>query len=222
MEADEIVSKILEYRQVEPYLIKSKSRKAYIVICRKLISFFLRKYTTLSLKQIGVYAGVTDHATVIFHINEINDRISVDKTTQNLIYEVECYLNGVEHDIYEEIKSTILQYFDLTDFSLNVIKKTRQIQVCQSFIAYFLNQYLCDIDRLLKLSKLKNQSQYISQRNNLIIDLQVSPEIRHHEYILSGILKDSTIKIKNHEYYQTENRRTNAVNSRDFAEASLY
>lgn len=197
MEAEYIVNKIIEHREINRDLLYSKFRRADIVMCRKLISFFLRKHTTLNLKQIAKFAGVTDHSTAIFHIEDIYDKLSVDKSIQNLIYEIECFLQGVQLDSYQQIKDTILEYFNLTDFSLNVIKKTRAIYVCQSFIAYFLHKYHCDMDKIYYLAKLKGFNEYQRQRNVLILDLQSVPQIKQHEHILSMIISDFTQKIEN-------------------------
>ena len=49
------------------------------VECRKMIMLFLRKFTTMSLKQVGNYLGGFDHTTVIHGIKTINNRIDTEE-----------------------------------------------------------------------------------------------------------------------------------------------
>lgn len=209
LEPQDIVDKILEYRNVDKYLLTTKTRRAEVALIRKLISFFLKKYTTLTLFRISKYAGVTDHSTVSYHIAEINDKISIDKSFQNLIYETDCFIQGKVIDIYSEIKEIIMEYFNMNDFSLNVTKKTRNMQLGQDFLAYFLNKYLCDHTRMLKLTKYKNINIYYARRNMLLLDLKSSERVKQHEYLLNLIIEDLTVKINSDEYRTTQ--RTNYI-----------
>jgi len=204
MEAEYIVNKIMEYRHLDNSILTTSTRRSEVALSRKLISFFLRKYTTLSLKKIAAYSGVTDHATVVYHISEINDKISIDKTFQNLIYETDCFIQGKVIDIYSEIKEVILEYFNMNDFVLNVKKKTRNMQLGQDFLAYFLNKYLCDYDRILTLTKYQSINVYYTRRNMLLLDLKSSESVKQHEYLLSMIIEDLTVKINSDEYRTTQ------------------
>jgi len=82
---------------VEPYAIVNivkdklgvnvlvKSRKKEIVEARQIIIYLLRKYTGLSLKNITEYVYLTDHATVIHHLNVFEGFLEHDERLQSLM-----------------------------------------------------------------------------------------------------------------------------------------
>ena len=86
--------------------ISKRTRKQQYIDARILASYFLHKYTLLSLNRIGYYVGVTDHATVIYHIKKVSclmdvykeyvDTVdSIDKSILNY-HEIINYGNGIQ------------------------------------------------------------------------------------------------------------------------------
>lgn len=57
------------------------SRRVEAVRARKYIFFLSRKYTILSLKEIGEYFGGRDHTTVIHNIQNMNAEIGCSEIT---------------------------------------------------------------------------------------------------------------------------------------------
>jgi hypothetical protein len=80
-------------------VIKSASRKKEHVTARKLYSYLCDKYTTLSLKAIGLTIGGRDHTTVIHLLNEVNNAIETDDNLKWLLLEVEKMFLGIKATI---------------------------------------------------------------------------------------------------------------------------
>lgn len=57
--------------------VHRKTRKRGVVQMRQLVFFFAKKYTCMSLSEIGLYFN-QDHATVLHGIKTINDLIETD------------------------------------------------------------------------------------------------------------------------------------------------
>jgi chromosomal replication initiator protein len=59
--------------------IKGRSRKYNVNLCRQMIMYFIREYNqNISLKQIGVFLGGRDHATIINGIRQIEGHLYND------------------------------------------------------------------------------------------------------------------------------------------------
>lgn len=59
--------------------ILNKNRKQATIYARQSASFLLRRYTLLSLSQIALHVGVTDHSTVCHHIKKCQDIIDTEE-----------------------------------------------------------------------------------------------------------------------------------------------
>jgi hypothetical protein len=78
-----IVQLITETENVRKELLISPLRKREVVAARMLCQYFIKKYTTLTLEQIGLYFGGRDHATIIHAIKTIEDGVSIKRTDLN-------------------------------------------------------------------------------------------------------------------------------------------
>jgi chromosomal replication initiation ATPase DnaA len=74
---DFIIDIISQGENVHKALMISPVRKREIVIARMLSQYFIKKYTSLSLKNIGLIFGGRDHATIIHAISTINNGLDV-------------------------------------------------------------------------------------------------------------------------------------------------
>lgn len=68
----EITSQICAHYEVAVIDVMNKSRKKEFVLARQLSMYFVRKHTSYSLKQIGMYFGGRDHSTVCHAIDCIS------------------------------------------------------------------------------------------------------------------------------------------------------
>jgi chromosomal replication initiator protein len=59
--------------------VTNKNRKQFTIYARQSASFLLRRYTLLSLSQIALHVGVTDHSTVYHHIKKCQDIIDTEE-----------------------------------------------------------------------------------------------------------------------------------------------
>lgn len=84
--------------------VLTRSRKKEIVEAKQIIIYLLRKYTGLSLKNITEYVYLTDHATVIHHLNVLEGFLEHDERLQSLMqyFEekvIEYYQNKHNQDV---------------------------------------------------------------------------------------------------------------------------
>lgn len=78
-----VVQLISEKENVHRELLISPLRKREVVTARMLCQYFIKKYTTLTLDEIGLYFGGRDHATIIHAIRTIEDGLSIKRTDLN-------------------------------------------------------------------------------------------------------------------------------------------
>lgn len=64
---------IYQHTDMEMELIKSKTRKAEVVIVRFIQAWLMKKYTIMSLCSIGKHLGGRDHSTIIHVLKTIED-----------------------------------------------------------------------------------------------------------------------------------------------------
>lgn len=89
---EDIVCHVCQHYGVKPKDITSNKRTRPVVQVRQLAMFLCKKYTGLSLSQIGLHIGKRDHSTVIHSCNLIEKRIAVDKKYRMEVEEVESTL----------------------------------------------------------------------------------------------------------------------------------
>lgn len=65
--------------------ITSKKRVANIVLARQICMLLAKKYTDLSLQEIGANLGGRDHSTVIYSVSQLEKKIENDKSIQSEI-----------------------------------------------------------------------------------------------------------------------------------------
>lgn len=80
--------------------IKKRTRKQEYIDARILASYFLYKYTLLSLKRIGEYSGVKDHATVLYHIKKVRSLMDVYKDYEANVRSIEEEILNYYENIY--------------------------------------------------------------------------------------------------------------------------
>mgnify|MGYP003436516785 CR=1 FL=1 len=68
-----IVNMVCEYFGVEYFDLTTKCRKRTLVEPRMICMWLIRKYTKLSLKNIGAMFGNRDHSTVINAVETVDD-----------------------------------------------------------------------------------------------------------------------------------------------------
>lgn len=83
LKAEQIVGAICGFFDLDPVIIKDVTRVREIVYPRQLCMYFLRKYTILPLKYIGLLFGGKDHTSVIHSIETIGDLLCVDENVKH-------------------------------------------------------------------------------------------------------------------------------------------
>lgn len=69
--------------------VLAKNRMQNTVFARKAAAYILKKHTSLSLKEIAPYIGVSDHTTVLYNVSTARDLISTEQWYKNKIDEIE-------------------------------------------------------------------------------------------------------------------------------------
>ena len=86
--------------------VKGKRKTFKLVQCRQLISYFARKYTTTTLKEIGQFFG-RDHTTIIHNCNVVKNAIE----TKTYVYDDYKYLEPViEAMICSEVTRVVFEF----------------------------------------------------------------------------------------------------------------
>ena len=87
--------------------IRKKSRKHTLVLARHLYFYLAKRFTKLSLAQIGQYMGGRDHATVLHGIRKITNLIEPIRTTTGVRLvsdpELEQTAERLESKIYDRV-----------------------------------------------------------------------------------------------------------------------
>lgn len=78
-----IIDTILDYREHSREKVLGKSRKRELVHTRRLLCWFLKKRTKLSLKDIGGLLGGRDHTTVIHSLQALQDLMDTEPEIRN-------------------------------------------------------------------------------------------------------------------------------------------
>ena len=73
-----IIDAIIDYREQTREKVFGSSRKQNLVHTRRLIFWFLKRMTSLSLVQIGKSVGGRDHTTVIYSIQTLEDLMQTE------------------------------------------------------------------------------------------------------------------------------------------------
>lgn len=87
----EIVS---EYFQLSIEELQSKTRKRHVVQARQLAMFFAKKYTKLSLANIGKSIGKRDHATVLHACKTVDNLNETDKQFRKFLSDLTTKINN--------------------------------------------------------------------------------------------------------------------------------
>ncbi|VAX24913.1 Chromosomal replication initiator protein DnaA [hydrothermal vent metagenome] len=82
---DYITQIVCEYFEVDENKLREKNRKKEVVLARQIAMFLSKKLTKSSLKTIGLHFGGRDHSTVIHAYNNIDQMVSDDNSTKDIV-----------------------------------------------------------------------------------------------------------------------------------------
>lgn len=88
-----IMDVVCEHFHIEPDQIISKSRSSEIAKPRQIAMYLCKNMTDASLESIGSILGGRDHSTIIHGIKKIEDEVSENETTANLIHTIKKKIN---------------------------------------------------------------------------------------------------------------------------------
>jgi len=86
---DFIQETVCEYFNIEPELLRSKTRKREIVQSRQIAMYFAKTLTKSSLATIGAKIGGKDHATVLHACKTVNNLLETDKRFKDYIEDIQ-------------------------------------------------------------------------------------------------------------------------------------
>jgi chromosomal replication initiator protein len=81
--AEFIIDFICNSENVNKKLLISPTRKAEIVVARMFCQYFIKMYTSFTLKQIGGFFGNRHYSTIIHAINTINEGLETKRNDFN-------------------------------------------------------------------------------------------------------------------------------------------
>ncbi|MCK5086896.1 MAG: chromosomal replication initiator protein DnaA [Melioribacteraceae bacterium] len=82
---DYITQIVCDHFEVDENKVREKTRKKEVVLARQIAMFLSKKLTKSSLKTIGLHFGGRDHSTVIHAYNSIDQLISDDYQTKDIV-----------------------------------------------------------------------------------------------------------------------------------------
>lgn len=94
LSSENIQKRVSKYFDIKVPEMISKRRSREIVIPRQIAMFLIKKYTGLSLTEIGQRFGGKDHATVINSISRVEKMIAEDMNIRNSVEALEKVLEG--------------------------------------------------------------------------------------------------------------------------------
>jgi chromosomal replication initiation ATPase DnaA len=81
-----IVNVVLDYYNLEHWILKAKDRHPEFVNPRQVIAYFCKKYTRMSLVSISLIFGTYDHSNVIHAVRHVQNQYDTDR---NYYYQIE-------------------------------------------------------------------------------------------------------------------------------------
>jgi len=107
LDSEMVIESVCEYFNIAHEVLKKKNRKRERVIARQMICFFARKYTTLTLCEVGNLVGGKDHTTVIHSVNTVNDFIHIkDGRFLKMIFDIESMFIEKQKDATDKYQLT--------------------------------------------------------------------------------------------------------------------
>jgi chromosomal replication initiator protein len=85
---NQILEHVASFYRVKVADIQSKKRNAHFVLPRQIAAYIAKQLTTLSLQEIGLQLGNKDHATVIYSIKKVEEKITYDPVFANVISKI--------------------------------------------------------------------------------------------------------------------------------------
>ena len=95
MDAEGIVKTVCAYYTVKPNAIRGKGRAQKVVFPRQVAMYLLKKFTKLSLQEIGSALGGRDHSTVLHSLSKIERMVLEDVRVQ---HELEALQKQIERE----------------------------------------------------------------------------------------------------------------------------
>lgn len=100
-----ILNNVVRYSGIKKAILFSKTRKREIVQYRQLCHYYAQTLTRASLKDIGMYFGDKDHATVLNSKKAIDNLIDTDAGFKKIYEEILVKIN--RDMVHEENKSVV-------------------------------------------------------------------------------------------------------------------
>jgi chromosomal replication initiator protein len=97
---ESIIETVTTYYNITEKDITSKSRKREFVTARHITTMFLRKFTKISLKDIGLRLGGRDHTTAINSLKVINDLLETDDIIKEQCQEIIKLISNKKIEIW--------------------------------------------------------------------------------------------------------------------------
>jgi chromosomal replication initiation ATPase DnaA len=80
--ADDIINAVCFVNNFNPEFIITNMRNAYIITVKRMACYYLNQLTTLTLEQVAIKVGLTNHATAHYHIKKYKGYLLYDKPTR--------------------------------------------------------------------------------------------------------------------------------------------
>lgn len=91
-QAEAIRQIVCKYFQVEVRDLYVPNKRAEITIVRKFIAYMLQKFTTLTLKAMALFSGLTNHCSVIRNLERLSGWMESDESLRRKATDLETLI----------------------------------------------------------------------------------------------------------------------------------
>lgn len=88
--------------------ITKTTRKKEFIHARRVLCYLLKQHTNLTLVEIAIRCGLTDHTTALYHINIMNNYLEVDERYRNEMEYVELRLKKYHEKVCDEKREALI------------------------------------------------------------------------------------------------------------------
>ena len=136
--AKKIINLISEFEKMGVDTILKRTRDRDIKLVRQTCQFFIKKYTTMTLKDIGKFTGGYDHATIIHSCKVVEDECVFYATFSSKINAIDTMIREFFNidppkRYYKTINQTNISHHVLKRINYNINKPLPTKEICEMY-----------------------------------------------------------------------------------------
>jgi hypothetical protein len=153
------------YFNIPENFCTKKTRKAEVVFARQVSAYLIRKYTQITLKEIGTVFN-QDHSSILHGIRKVQDLMDVDKYIRKQVNDIDKIVQFKSQAFVEEMNiEKDYYYIDLSNFtSLKLIGE--KAILLTGFSDEEKAEFLIMVNAIIAEREHKNTGMYIFEKKD--------------------------------------------------------